>query len=153
VARGSTADLARSLMEPSVLARAEQAIDRDFADQPGLAADLREASGRVHEALGLYAGAERAQAAVVDWRVSALGPHDPATLRARRARAEALRQLSRYDQSRAELEAALADATGLPGDDETRALIEYDLAEVQGLQGDLPGAVAARRLLLERLEA
>ena len=153
LARVSMADLARSLMETSVLARAEQAIERDFADQPALAADLREASGRVHEALGLYAGAERAQAAVVDWRMSALGPRDPPTLRARRARAEALRQLSRYDQSRAMLEAALADAADLPLDDETRALIEYDLSEVQGLQGDLPGAVAARRALLERLEA
>ncbi|WP_298580129.1 serine/threonine-protein kinase [uncultured Luteimonas sp.] len=153
LARVSTADLARSLMETSVLARAEQAIDRDFADQPGLAADLREASGRVHEALGLYAGAERAQAAVAAWRVSALGPRDPATLRARRAHAEALRQLSRYDESRAMLESALADAAGLPADDGTRALIEYDLAEVQGLQGDLPGAATARRALLERLQS
>jgi len=153
LAKVSTADLARSLMETSVLVRAEQAIERDFADQPGLAADLREASGRVHDALGLYASAERAQAAVMEWRMSALGPRDPATLRARRARAEALRQLSRYDESRAMLESALADASGLPGDDETRVLIEYELSELQGLQGDLPGAAAARRALLARLQS
>ncbi|MGJ4730044.1 protein kinase domain-containing protein [Luteimonas sp. SDU101] len=153
LAKVSTADLARSLMETGVLVRAEQAIERDFADQPALAADLREASGRVHEALGSYAEAERAQAAVMDWRMSALGPRDPATLRARHARAEALRQLSRYDASRALLESARADAAGLPAGDETRALIEYELSEVQGLQGDLAGAVAARRALLERLQS
>lgn len=153
LAKVSTADLARSLMETGVLARAEQAIERDFADQPALAADLREASGRVHGALGLYASAERALAAVTDWRTAALGPRDPATLRARRAQAQALRQLSRYDESRAMLESALADASGLPDDDETRALIEHELAEVQGLQGDLAGAVAARRTLLARLQS
>ena len=149
----STADLARSLMETGVLARAEDAIGRDFADQPAVAADLREASGRVHGALGLYASAARAQAAVADWRMSTLGPHDPATLRARLAHAEALRQLSRYDESKAMLESALADAADLPADDGTRVLIEYELSELQGLQGDLSGAVAARRALLGRLRA
>jgi tetratricopeptide (TPR) repeat protein len=148
----STADLARSLMEASVLARAEDAIARDFADQPGLAADLREASGRVHEALGLYAGAERTLARVVDWRQSVLGPRDPATLRARRAHASVLRQLSRYDEARTLLEAALADASALAPDDETRGMLELELSEVQALQGDLPGARAAKQALLARLE-
>lgn len=148
----STAEAARSLMEASVLARVEEAIARDFADQPELAADLREASGRVHEALGLYASAERTLARVVEWRQAALGPGDPATLRARRAHAAALRQLSHYDEARTLLEAALADASGLPPDDETRAMIELELGEVQGLQGDLAGARAARQALLARLE-
>lgn len=151
LAKVSAADLARSLMDTGVLARAEDAIERDFADQPALAADLREASGRVHGAMGLYDSAERAHAAVAEWRMAALGPRDPATLRARLAQAEALRQLSRYDESRAVLASALADADGRPADDETRALIELELTEVQGLQGDLPGAVAARRALLERV--
>src|SRR5690606_37460212 len=145
----STAEAARSLMEASVLARAEEAIARDFADQPELAADLREASGRVHEALGLYASAERTLARVVEWRQAALGPGDPATLR---AHAAALRQLSHYDEARTLLEAALADASGLPLDDETRAMIELELGEVRGLQGDLAGARAARQALLARLE-
>ena len=50
-------DLARALVERDILGPAEAAIDRDFRDQPTLAADLREATGSVHDALGMYAKA------------------------------------------------------------------------------------------------
>jgi eukaryotic-like serine/threonine-protein kinase len=151
LARTSPTDLARSLIEDNLLARAEEAIVREFADQPALAADLREASGRVHDAIGMYEQAAATQAAVVEYRMAALGPRDPDTLRARHAHAQALVKLSRYDEARGLLEAALVDAAALTGDDETRALIELELSEVETLQGDLAAARGRREALLARL--
>lgn len=153
LAVASSTDLARELIEREMLDRAERAIARDFADQPALAADLREASGRVHAALGLYDKAAESQAGVVAYRTSTLGPRDPATLRARMAHGSALYKLSRYDEARQVLESALADAATLPGGDETRAGIELELSEVDALRGDLPGAVARKRGVVERLSA
>ena len=153
LASASTTDLARSLIERDVLDRAEAAIARDFADQPALAADLREATGRVHGALGLYEKAAEAQDGVAAYRTSTLGPRDPMTLRARAAQGEALHKLSRYDEARQVLASALADAAGLPDGDETRAGIELELSEVDAQQGDLPGAIARKRDVVERLAA
>jgi eukaryotic-like serine/threonine-protein kinase len=153
LAQASTTDLARALIEDNLLVRAEEAIATEFADQPALAADLREASGRVHDALGMYEQAAATHAAVVAYRTGALGPRDPATLRARYAQAQALVKLSRYDEARALLEAALQDASGLADDDGTRATIELELAEVDAQQGDLPGSRARREALLARLRA
>ncbi|WP_165967390.1 serine/threonine-protein kinase [Luteimonas aestuarii] len=147
----STTDIARMLIEREMLDRAELAIARDFDDQPALAADLREASGRVHAALGLYEKAAESQAAVAAYRASTLGPRDPATLRARMAHGSALHKLSRYDDARQVLESALVDAAALPDGDETRAGIELELSEVDALQGDLPEAVARKRGVVERL--
>src|SRR3546814_4879375 len=53
LAHASTADIARDLIDHNILAGAEQAIARDFAAEPALAADLRESVAKVREALGL----------------------------------------------------------------------------------------------------
>src|SRR5690606_27084908 len=53
LARASTQDLARSVIDRSILANAERAIEHDFANDPALAADLRESVARVRLALGL----------------------------------------------------------------------------------------------------
>ena len=148
----STAELARSLMETQVLARAEAAIARDFAGQPALAADLREASGRVHHALGLYEEAERAHAAVARYRAEALGAAAPETLRAQLGQIEALQRLSRYDQARSLLEAALPVAASRPDDDEVRSRLELELGQLLVLQGDLAAGRARKQALLERLQ-
>ena len=66
---------------------AEEAIERDFRDQPALAADLREATGGVHEALGMYAKAAEILGGVAAQRSAILGADDPLTLRARVAQA------------------------------------------------------------------
>ena len=47
LAQASTADVARGLIDHQILANAERAIDRDFAREPALAADLRESVARV----------------------------------------------------------------------------------------------------------
>src|SRR3546814_59651 len=53
LSHASTADIARDLIDHNILAGAEQAIARDFAAEPGLAADLRESVAKVRQALGL----------------------------------------------------------------------------------------------------
>ncbi len=153
LAKSSATDLARGIVERDVLDRAEEAVARDFADQPALAADLREAIGRVHAALGIHAKAAEVQAAVVAYRMSALGPRDPATLRARLEQATALSRLSRHDEARALLEPMQMDASGLADGDETRAGIDHRLADVDAQQGDLAGARARNEALLKRLQA
>ena len=51
LAHASTADIARGLVDRDILANAERAIDRDFAREPALAADLRESVAKVRLAL------------------------------------------------------------------------------------------------------
>jgi len=153
LARTSTADLARALVERDILGRAEDAIDRDFRDQPALAADLREATGSVHEALGMYAKAAALFTGVVAQRTAALGASDPETLRARLAQGNALQKLSRNDEARPLLEAALADASSLPEGDPVRVNLGLALSEVEATEGDLAAARARRQALLERTRA
>src|SRR3546814_4625617 len=49
LSHASTADIARDLIDRNILAGAETAIARDFAAEPGLAADLRESVATVRE--------------------------------------------------------------------------------------------------------
>ncbi len=151
--RVSTTDLARAVIERDILVRAEEAIASDFSDQPALAADLSEATGRVYQALGLYDRAATILGGVAEVREGLLGERDPATLRARLGEAEALRSLSQYDQALEKLEAAQADAADLPGDDEVRVGIGTALCETRGLKGDLQAARECRQRLLDRLTA
>lgn len=147
----SGADLARALIGDNVLARAQEAIDRDFAGQPDLAADLRESVGRVHDALGMYDRAAGNYADVAAYRADALGADAPGTLAARAALAGAWRQLSRYGEARGTLESALAAAQALPDGDEVRARVELGLAEVEAAQGELPQARARQQAVVARL--
>lgn len=153
LAKASTADLARALVERDILGRAETAIDRDFHDQPALASDLREAAGSVHDALGMYAKASELFAAVAAQRSATLGARDPQTLRARLEQGSALQKLSRNGEARQVLEAALADAATLPEGDPIRIRLALALGEVEVQEGDLPAARARSQALLERTQA
>ena len=153
LAHASTADLARALVERDILGRAEEAIERDFRDQPTLAADLREATGGVHDALGMYAKAAELFAGVAAQRTATLGARDPLTLRARLGQASALQKLSRNAEARQLLEAALADASALPEGDATKVRLALELSEVEMQEGDLAAARARRQALLERTRA
>src|SRR3546814_20396586 len=73
LSHASTADIARDLIDHNILAGAEQAIARDFAAEPGLAADLRESVAKVRQALGLPEAAADGYRRVADYREKALG--------------------------------------------------------------------------------
>src|SRR3546814_19497600 len=90
LAHASTADIARDLIDHNILAGAEQAIARDFAAEPGLAADLRESVAKVRQALGLPEAAADGYRRVADYREKALGARAEPTLRARAEPASAM---------------------------------------------------------------
>lgn len=150
LAGASPPDLARTLIDRHLLDGAEQAIARDFADQPALAADLRESVADVHVALGMPARAEAGYARVADFRERALGPDDPATLHARSQQAYAMLNTGRRDQAHALLEALQARAVALPEAHKVRIDIELKLSEAVAALGDRPRARALQQALYER---
>jgi non-specific serine/threonine protein kinase/serine/threonine-protein kinase len=150
LARSSPTDLARSLIDRNILASALAAIERDFADQPRLAADLRESVAEVQVALGLYAEGEAGFAAVAAQRESTLGAGDPATLRARGLQARAMLEGGRPREAHALLEATLAQAAALPVDGPQRLGLELQLSEAVAGMGDRPASLAMQQALHQR---
>jgi non-specific serine/threonine protein kinase/serine/threonine-protein kinase len=149
LARASTADVARSLIDRDILANAERAIKRDFAREPALAADLRESVAKVRVALGLPAAAATGFAQVAGYRARALGESAPETLKARQEQARALLDATETKQALAVVEAALGHATRLPADDALRIRLRLDQASAIATLGDRPRA----RALLQALRA
>ncbi|HSD17362.1 MAG TPA: serine/threonine-protein kinase [Thermomonas sp.] len=149
LAQASTADVARGLIDLQILANAERAIDRDFAREPALAADLRESVARVRVALGLPQDAARGFAQVADYRAGALGRSAPETLRARQAQVSALLEAGEPKPALALVQAALVDAAGLLPSDALRIKLRLNEAEAVASLGDRPKG----RALLEAVRA
>ena len=149
LAQASTADVARGLIDQQILANAERAIDRDFAREPALAADLRESVARVRMALGLPQDAARGFAQVADYRAAALGRAAPETLRARQAQASALLEAGEPKPALALVQAAMADAAALLPSDALRIKLRLNEAEAVASLGDRPKG----RALLEAVRA
>jgi non-specific serine/threonine protein kinase/serine/threonine-protein kinase len=149
LAQASTADVARGLIDQQILANAERAIDRDFAREPALAADLRESVARVRMALGLPQEAARGFAQVADYRAVALGRTAPETLRARQAQAGALLEAGEPKPALALVQAALVDAAALLPSDALRIKLRLNEAEAVASLGDRPRG----RTLLEAVRA
>lgn len=124
------ADLARGMIDTSLLQRADTSIARDFADQPLLAADLRESVARVRKALALHAAAADGYAAVADARASVLGDRAPATLRARVQRISELLLAGRnhLPQTLALQDQLRQDIVTLDDRDPLRVRFEFDEA-------------------------
>ncbi len=147
LAHASTADIARGLVDRDILANAERAIDRDFAREPALAADLRESVAKVRLALGLPKDAARIFARVADYRAGALGAAAPETLRARQQQAAAMLEAAEPKDALALVQAALRDAARLPLGEPVRLKLRLDEAEAIAALGDRPRA----RKLMEGL--
>jgi len=147
LAHASTADVARGLIDRDILANAERAIDRDFAREPALAADLRESVAKVRLALGLPKDAARIFAQVADYRAKALGANAPETLRARQQQIGAMLEAADAKAALALAETALHDAAGLPPGEPVRLKLRLDQAEAIAALGDRPRA----RKLMEDL--
>jgi len=109
VARG--VDVARRVMDEFVLARAADAMNKQFADQPLVQAQLHDAIGQTYEALGLYHDAEQHLLAALEIYQAHYG-----TERAEPHVMEAMCQLSTLMDSlgrRAEAEALARDVLGM----------------------------------------
>lgn len=137
----STSDLARGLIERNILAGAEQAIARDFADEPALAADLRESVARVRNALGLYAEAAEGFRQVADYRAGVSGPMAASVLEARREQANALLNAARPGDAIAVLGKTMAAAPALLPDDRVHLGMELVQSDAIAALGDRPRAL------------
>lgn len=147
LAQTSTADVARSLVDQDILVSAEQAIARDFRDDPALAADLRESVAKVRLALGLPKQAAAGLAEVADYRARALGADAVKTLEARQLQARALLDDARPQQALRVASDGLRHARRLPVADATRVRLALAQAQAIAALGDRPRA----RALVEAL--
>jgi tetratricopeptide (TPR) repeat protein len=154
VAQTAPADLARGVLDRHVLARALDTLDRDFATQPRLDADLREAVAGVYQAIGAYARAAELLPAVVAARSRELGPDDPATIRAELELGTALNRSGRLPEARALQESLRTRAARLPAlAEDLREKIEVDYALTLSDQGELGPAIEVQQALLDRILA
>jgi non-specific serine/threonine protein kinase/serine/threonine-protein kinase len=149
LARASTADIARGLIDHDILANAERAIDRDFSGEPALAADLRESVAHVRVALGLPEAAAAGFAQVADFRTRTLGADAADTLKARQEQVGALLDAAKPKEALALAQSSLRDAATLPPSDASRLRLRMNEAEAVSTLGDRPRA----RKLLEALRA
>ncbi len=147
LARASTSDIARSVIDRNMLAAAESAIARDFSEEPRLAADLRASVARVRNALGLHEAAAEGFRQVVDYRTQALGPTARATLQARQLQINAMLQAAQATQTLPLLQQALKDAEALAADDPLRIKLQLHEGEAISATGDRKRA----RTMLEAL--
>ena len=150
LARTSTGDVARDLIERQLLVQADDAIAHDFAGQPALAADLRESVARVRAVLGAHEAAERGFAQVAGYRAKALGVAHPRTLQARVDQIEALLELGKSREARELAEKTLATAPSGPAQARPRILLESALARAIAALGDRARSKAMQRSVYER---
>ncbi len=140
LANASTADVARSLIDQDILANAERAITREFADDPALAADLRESVAKVRLALGLPKQAAAGFAQVAKFRDGSFGASSPKALSARQQQASALLEAAAPKDAMVVLDAALHAASGLPANDPVLLRLRMNQAEAIATLGDRPRA-------------
>ncbi|WP_374603719.1 protein kinase [Arenimonas sp.] len=153
LAQASPTDLARRLLANQLLAGAERAIDRDFAGQPLLAADLRESVGDIYAALALHAEAEQAFQAVADRREAGLGARDPKTLDARRKQLASQANRGDLAGALAALEALAPALAGMDPAAELPVQLELNIAGTMASLGRLQEARERQQALYDRLLA
>lgn len=153
LAKTSTGDLARDLVDQQLLANAENAIARDFADQPDVAASLRESVGHVYMAIGRYDKAVAHFAQVADYRSRVHGEGAQETLRARNDQVQALLAAPHVDEAEAVLQKALPRAFSLADNDRARVKLELAQAQVISARGDRPRAKGVIEAVQARLLA
>lgn len=78
--KANSTDLAREVLDVSLLAQSVAAVDRDFSDDPTVAAALRFSLAQVYSALGLLDAASEQFEFAHKLRSESLGKNDPETL-------------------------------------------------------------------------
>ena len=152
LALANPTEAARQLIDADLLRRGLDAIARDLAGQPLVAAELRIAIARAYDATGSYAAALEALDLALGDLDRTLGARHPKTLAARLLRAQVMRQLGRGRAHLTALTQLIADAQAA-GDAGTAIALGARLvqAEVRALEaGELAEGV---RLAGELLEA
>jgi non-specific serine/threonine protein kinase/serine/threonine-protein kinase len=152
LALANPTEAARQLLDAELLDRAVQAIDREFGEQPLVAAELGLSISKAYLALGRFETALRVGAAALEKFRGELGEIHLETLQARVARSQVLKQLGRGREDLPALERLIGDA-----DQAGAAAVGISLAaqllrvEIIGLEaGQLADSVAIARELVAR---
>lgn len=108
LAHANAGDLAREVVDEYILDRAVSSIEREFADQPLLQADLFQAVFQVYHAIGLGHALPELGKRILELRRSQLDDHDLEVLEARRSLARGWYAAAEYDHAIAELDKVIA---------------------------------------------
>lgn len=148
----SAADLARAVIDQHVLARAEAALQRQFGNQPALAAELRYSLAQVRLELGLYGAAESDLRAVAAQREALAGSGDARAIKARADLASAIDRQGRADEARDVAQRSLEDGERFlpPGHPATESA-RLQLAQALMSQGEFAAARALQEQALGQL--
>ena len=115
-------DLARSVLDEQILARSMATIDREFAEQPLLAAQLRESVAYLYNELGLAERSLELYDQVLSVRRQQLGGEHRDTLEAELGRVSSLLNLGRPEEVREAATALEAKAVESLGPDDSLTL-------------------------------
>jgi non-specific serine/threonine protein kinase/serine/threonine-protein kinase len=150
-ARWSAPDVARQLVDSQLLSRALVAVDRDFADQPLLAAELLYSLAQVYMSIGLYPQAEVVSRQSAALRSAELGERHAQTIAANAMLAHSLNRQGRLEDAQVELERTLANAATLDPDSDPLVTLELTAALNAEDRGEREEALASLQRLRERL--
>ena len=135
-------DIARDALETYVVAHALDRIERDVADDPALAAELRQSLARVLHAIGSNASAEAQLQRVLELR-QAQAPDGDGLLSTRLALAGVRTSLGRSDEALSLYRQVQAATSARPMADPLRLEAELGLATLTIVQGRFDDAIAA----------
>ncbi|UGB38558.1 serine/threonine-protein kinase [Frateuria soli] len=138
---------ARDALDTYVVSHALARLDRDFADAPLLAADIRQSLARVLLTIGSYAHAAVELRNVVAVRAQHLRNDDRMLVSARVDLGEALYRGGRLDQAAEAYESALPAAAALPPADPLQVAALSGRARVLAAQGHLSQALNRQEAL------
>ena len=135
-ARLDAPSLARTVLVESVLERAETTLAERFADQPELAAGLRQSVAQVYHAIGQYDAAVDAFDAVVAQRTATLGQNHSDTLKSRIDLVNALERKGDYARAETLARQVVEQASLLPESDALQHSASMSLAQVLRSKSD-----------------
>ncbi|WP_374319199.1 serine/threonine-protein kinase [Pseudoxanthomonas kaohsiungensis] len=139
--------IARDALEQHVVSHALARLDRDFAEAPSLAADMRQSLARVLLAIGHYPRAAEELRRVLQAREASLPAHDARVVSTRVDLGQALYLQGEADAAAGVFAQALAAVQALPELSPLRRAAEAGAARVQAARGDLQPALERQRAL------
>ncbi|HEV2539361.1 MAG TPA: protein kinase [Frateuria sp.] len=142
---------ARDALDTYVVSHALARLDKDFADAPLLAADMRQSLARVLLTIGSYSHAAEELRRVVQVRRQRLPAGDAALLSARIDLGEALYRGGEPDQAAQVYDSTLPAAGALPPTDPLQVAALSGRARVLAAQGQLKQALERQEALYARL--
>ena len=147
----SGAEIARRLVDSQLLKNAVVAVNRDFSDQPLLAAELLYSLTDVYFRIGLYAEAEATGQMLVALRTQHLGASDPLTLKGVALLASAINRQGKFAEAKVLLDEAADNMKSLDPNSDAVVAVELAAAVNQDDRGEREEAVRTLEALRERL--